>query len=338
MITIATPSGTVRAVSAEADATGAVRYHLTGAATGTVHVTATSSPARWDQFDAVRATLGSASAREWPAEPLVRIRGRAYWGTTVRVLARSADVPWGWLAGDLKDTADRPAPLQASQTLTAILRACASHYAARSDFPSLQHTARRHDTPQLLTWLDAMITHSERAQARWLQEAETYRVQATRTLAAWWTLARWFTAYPHPVLALLLASGRESLAHRAEYLPKWAEISTRAAEDEGRRLALFRSEREGLARPAAAPDSSDRPYFVVGQWKGGGDVDIWHVEEAPSDPGERADLCEQYTVDADDAFSSVEIVYAASPQAAAEQARREARETSERIHRDLTRP
>ncbi len=93
-----------------------------------------------------------------------------------------------------------------------------------------------------------------------------------------------------------------------------------------------------MTRPAAAPESQDRPYFVIGQWKGGGNVDIWHVEEAPTDPGELSDLCEQHTVDAEDAFGSVEIVYAASPEAAAEQARREASETSERIHRELTRP
>ncbi|MEU1036928.1 hypothetical protein ABZ402_51880 [Streptomyces mirabilis] len=239
---------------------------------------------------------------------------------------------------DLTDTDDRPAPPQASQTLTAILRACAGPYAARSDFPSLQHAARPHDTPQLLKWLDATISHAERAQTRWLEESEAHRVQAARILAAWWTLARWCTARPHPVLALLLAPARKSLAHRAEYLPKWAKISTRAAEDEGRRLTLFRSEYEGLAQPAATPESQDRPYFVVGQWQGGGDVEIWHVEEAPTDPGELSDLCEQRTVDADDAFGSVEIVYAASPEAAAEQARREASETSERIHRELTRP
>ncbi|MFF0795161.1 hypothetical protein [Streptomyces spiralis] len=93
-----------------------------------------------------------------------------------------------------------------------------------------------------------------------------------------------------------------------------------------------------MTRPAPAPESRDRPYFVVGQWTGGGDVDIWHVEEAPADPGELSDLCEQHTVDAEDAFGSVEVVYAASPEAAAEQARREASETSERIHRELTRP
>lgn len=180
-----------------------------------------------------------------------------------------------------------------------------------------------------------MISYAEQAQARYLEEAEAHRVQAARSLAAWWTLARWFTARPHPVFALLLAPDRESLAHRAEYLPKWAEISRGAADEEGRRLTLFRSEYEGLARPAAAPENRDRPYFVVGQWKGGGDVDIWHVEEAPANPGERTDLCDEYREDADNAFGSVEIVYAGSPEAAAEQARREARETSERIHREL---
>ncbi|WP_455357180.1 hypothetical protein [Streptomyces sp. SYSU K217416] len=340
MITIAIPSGTVHAVPSEADATGSVRYSLTGAARGTVHVTATSSPARWDQFDAVRASLGPVSAvRGLPAEPLVRIRGRAYQGSTVRVLTHSADVPWGWQGPvSLVDTDDRPAPPQASQTLTAILRACAGDYAARSDFARLQHTARRHDTPQLLKWLDAMISHAERAQTRYLEEAEAHRVQAARSLAAWWTLARWFTALPHPVLALLLAPDRESLAHRAEYLPKWAKISARAADEEGRHLTLFQSEHEGLARPTAAPENQDRAYFVVGQWQGGGDVDIWHVEEAPADPGERSDLCDEYREDARDAFGSVEIVYAASPEAAAEQARREAHETSERIHREHTHP
>ncbi|WP_369228755.1 hypothetical protein AB5J56_00020 [Streptomyces sp. R21] len=339
MITIATPSGTVRAVASEADTTGSVLYTLTGAARGTVHVTATHSPARWDQFDAVRASLGSASAvRALPAEPLVRIRGRAYQGSTVRVLAHCADVPWGWQGPvSLVDTDGRPAPEQAARTLTSILRACAADYAARSDFARLQHTARCHGTPQLLRWLDAMISYAERAQDRYRQDAEAHRIQATRSLAAWWTLARWFTDRPHPVLALLLLPHRESLAHRAEYLPQWAAISARAADAEARRLAHFRSEYEGLARPAG-PEKRDRPYFVVGQWQGGDDVDIWHVEEAPADPEERADLCEEYREDADNAFGSIEIVYAASPEAAADKARQEARETSERIHREVTRP
>ncbi|MDV9174230.1 hypothetical protein R6V09_29490 [Streptomyces sp. W16] len=77
---------------------------------------------------------------------------------------------------------------------------------------------------------------------------------------------------------------------------------------------------------------------MVGQWQGGGDVDIWHVEEAPADPGERSDRCEEYREEADTTSGSVEIVYAANPQAAAEQARQQARATSERIHRETRRP
>ncbi|MEU5894492.1 hypothetical protein ABZ835_48185 [Streptomyces sp. NPDC047461] len=83
-----------------------------------------------------------------------------------------------------------------------------------------------------------------------------------------------------------------------------------------------------------APDDRERAYFVIGQWKGGGEVDIWHVAEAPTDPGERADVHEQHQGDADEAFGSVNVVYATSPQDAADRARLEARETSERIHRE----
>jgi hypothetical protein len=96
-------------------------------------------------------------------------------------------------------------------------------------------------------------------------------------------------------------------------------------------------EGEALPLPASTPPDRDRPFFVIGQWQGGGNIAIWHVEEAPADPGERSDRCEEYREEADTAFGSVEIVYAASPQDATEQARREARETSERIHRDKRR-
>ncbi|GHF15045.1 hypothetical protein GCM10014715_82950 [Streptomyces spiralis] len=307
-------------------------YTLTGAASGTVHVTATSSPARWDRFDAVRASLGSVSAHELPAEPLVRIRGRAYQGNTVRVLAHSADVPWGWQGPmSLLDTDDRPAPEQTSQTLTGILRACAGDYAARSDFPSLQHAARRHDTPQLLKWLDAMISHAERTQTRWLDEAEAHRTQATRRSGRVVDAGPLVHRPPAPD-----APDRESLAHRAEYLP--SRDSRGAAAEEGRRLTLFRSQYEGLTRPAAASESEERAYFVIGRWRGGGDFDSWHVEEAPRRSGEWADVHEQRQEDAEGIFGSVNVVYAASPQAAADQARREAREISDRIHRERTRP
>jgi hypothetical protein len=73
------------------------------------------------------------------------------------------------------------------------------------------------------------------------------------------------------------------------------------------------------------------------QWTGGGDVDIWHVEEAPTDPADRSGVYDQHREDAGDAFGSVAIVHATSPEAAAERARQEARETSERIHREVAR-
>ncbi|MEU6579047.1 hypothetical protein [Streptomyces sp. NPDC046805] len=77
---------------------------------------------------------------------------------------------------------------------------------------------------------------------------------------------------------------------------------------------------------------------MVDQWKSGGDIAIWHVEEPPTDPGEQADAHEQQLQDAEETFASVNVIYATNPQAAADQARREACETSERIHRDLTDP
>jgi len=88
----------------------------------------------------------------------------------------------------------------------------------------------------------------------------------------------------------------------------------------------------------SAPESEaqERAFFVIGQWSGG-DVDIWRVEEAPADPGERADVHDQHQLDAEEAFGSVEVVYASSPQEAATGARREARETSERISRGRAR-
>ncbi|MFC8895832.1 hypothetical protein [Streptomyces cinereoruber] len=88
---------------------------------------------------------------------------------------------------------------------------------------------------------------------------------------------------------------------------------------------------------AHEPSAVERAYFVIGQWMGGGCIDIWRVEKAPSDPTERSRLHDEYSEDAEDAFGSVEIVYATSEDTAAERARQEARETSERIQREVPR-
>ncbi|MFD8396730.1 hypothetical protein ACFV2N_48300 [Streptomyces sp. NPDC059680] len=63
------------------------------------------------------------------------------------------------------------------------------------------------------------------------------------------------------------------------------------------------------------------------------------MEEAPTDPGEQPDAHEQHQEDAEETFASVNVIYACQPAGAtADQARREARETNDRIHRELTHP
>ncbi|MFE0640180.1 hypothetical protein ACFW2Y_00910 [Streptomyces sp. NPDC058877] len=85
------------------------------------------------------------------------------------------------------------------------------------------------------------------------------------------------------------------------------------------------------------PNTVKRAYFVIGAWTGGGRLDIWRIEEAPSNIAERSRLHDEYSEAAEDAFGSVEIVYATSEDTAAERARHEARETTERTRREAPR-
>ena len=71
----------------------------------------------------------------------------------------------------------------------------------------------------------------------------------------------------------------------------------------------------------------ERPFFVVGQWSGP-NVQVWAVLEAPDDDIERADALEECTLDVDDVFGSVEVVFAFSAAEAEVTARREAVETA----------
>ncbi|MFI2415195.1 hypothetical protein [Streptomyces sp. NPDC018947] len=80
--------------------------------------------------------------------------------------------------------------------------------------------------------------------------------------------------------------------------------------------------------------SPQRPFFVIGQWSGAG-IEVWAVQEAPRDDGERSERWEEYCLDAEEAFGSVEVVYAASAGEAAVNARIEAVQTAARIRRDL---
>ncbi|WP_328743710.1 hypothetical protein OHT57_47040 [Streptomyces sp. NBC_00285] len=61
ILTIDTPAGPVRATAGPRHA-DAVVFELGGAMRGSVHVTGTTDPHRWDQFTAVRACLGPVNA------------------------------------------------------------------------------------------------------------------------------------------------------------------------------------------------------------------------------------------------------------------------------------
>ncbi|WP_435218751.1 hypothetical protein [Streptomyces sp. bgisy034] len=71
----------------------------------------------------------------------------------------------------------------------------------------------------------------------------------------------------------------------------------------------------------------ERLFFVIGQWSGA-DVTVWTVLEAPPGADERADAWEECALEAEDAFGSVEVVFAASAAEAERAVRREAAETA----------
>ncbi|GAA0611218.1 hypothetical protein [Streptomyces crystallinus] len=255
MFSIDTASGTVPAAPSEPDPSGAVRYALTGAVTGTVHVVASHDPRQWDDFRALRISLGSENGiHALPTEPLPRIRGRSYTGVMTRRLTVPADAGDGcFINGRLADSADRDAPPQASTTLHTVMHGCGEHYAARPDLPELQRLARWRETPKLRAWLESMITTDQAHISRDEREAQQHHRSARMCIQAWWFLARLFTEQPSPLLAYLLGNHPDSVAHRASYLPLWADISARNAADTRRRLDHLLTEREGLRHRGHPP-------------------------------------------------------------------------------------
>ncbi|MFI1401086.1 DNA-processing protein DprA [Streptomyces sp. NPDC020681] len=144
---------------------------------------------------------------------------------------------------------DRDASPKTAHTLEAVMRAIAADYARRPDLSRLFAVARRRQTPRLRKWLAEMIPVAEADMRRSEQDATRHRRDACVVTAAWWQAARWCVAQPSPLLALVLAPTRESLAHRADYLPHWAEIHDESAAFYRRRLDHWRTEAEGLRRP-----------------------------------------------------------------------------------------
>lgn len=255
MFDILTASGTVHAAPSEPDLSGAVRYALSGAVTGTVHVVCSHDPYQWDDFRALRISLGSENGvQAFPTEPLPRIRGRAYTGVMARRLPTPADDPRGcFLNGRLTDTAERDAPPQAAATLHTVMRTCGEHYASRRDLPELQRLARWRETPKLRAWLESMISEDRAQIARYEHEEHAHRQAARQCVHAWWFLARLFAQAPSPLLAYLLGDHRDSLAHRSRYLPLWADACATSTADLQHRLAHFVAEREGLRHRGRPP-------------------------------------------------------------------------------------
>ncbi|TLS45803.1 hypothetical protein FE633_13695 [Streptomyces montanus] len=206
-LTIDTPAGPVRA-TAGPRTDDVVVFELGGAMRGSVHVTGTHHPHYWDQFTAVRACLGPVNAFQAtaPADALPR-------------LARSRTGYRGSLTLYRDDYTDRPQvtvyPMESAAghepsektaaTLTAVMRACADHVAHRDDLPEILNASRQRDTPALLRFLTWSTAHAQAEAARYEREARAARPARRAAVAAWWTVARWFLASPHPVLLLMLA-------------------------------------------------------------------------------------------------------------------------------------
>ncbi|MGP3776994.1 hypothetical protein ACTWJ8_39795 (plasmid) [Streptomyces sp. SDT5-1] len=250
MFEVMTPSGRVAVAPAEPDASGAVLYELTGSVRGSVHVTVAHNPRQWDRFDTVRVSLGSADATlEEPAGPLPRVRGRDYTG---RLLHGPADgAPADSLAPSVTGPTGNPAPPQAAETLTQLMRAAGDDFRARSDLADLRERARRHTSPRLIGWLRAMIQHKEQAVARCAAQAVEDRRAARFFTAYWWSAARLLIEHQAPVVLVLLADGPDTAARRAVQGEQLARISDEVGRDEDVLADRFRSELAGLtsARP-----------------------------------------------------------------------------------------
>ncbi|MFJ8158534.1 hypothetical protein [Streptomyces sp. NPDC094468] len=269
--TIETPAGSVHA-TAGSRRTDCVVFALSGAVRGSVHVTGTQHPQHWDQFNAVRACLGPVDAFEdtAPDDDLPRLaRGRTrYRGSLTRCPGRQGrpaevSVNQLWTAAGDEPTA------KAAAALTAVLSGCAEAVAQRADLPLILDAARLRKTPGLLRFLHGAAAQAD-AEADRLRAAARAALPAQKALvAAWWTVARWFTAHPHPVLLLMLAEGPGSLVWQIDLLQWRAVYCATAAADERGRARKFRAEVASLlaqqrrGRRRAAPDGSTETEEVV---------------------------------------------------------------------------
>ncbi|MGW7131337.1 hypothetical protein ACWGIA_23795 [Streptomyces bobili] len=217
-LSVETPAGTVHA-TARPRGHDSVVFDLSGAMRGSVHVTGTHHVRHWDQFTAVRACLGPVNAFQdtAPAEALPRLaRSRTgYRGSLTLYRDAPADRPRVSVYPMESAAGHEPSPTTA-QTLTCVLRACAEHVTHRSDFPQILAASRERDTPALLRFLTWSADHHRSAAARLEGKARASQPALRAAVTAWWTVARWFTAQPHPVLLLMLTNLDGSLARNVD--------------------------------------------------------------------------------------------------------------------------
>ncbi|MET7746487.1 hypothetical protein [Streptomyces sp. NPDC005385] len=215
-LSVETPAGTVHATARPREHNSVV-FDLGGVMRGCIHVTGTHHVRHWDQFTAVRACLGPVNAfqeaKPAPDETLPRLaRSRTgYQGSLTLYRDAPADRPQVSVYPMESVAGYKPSP-RTAETLTAVLRACAEHVEQRADFPQLCTAARERDTPALLRFLTWSADYHRSSAARLESQARAARPALRAAVTAWWTVARWFTAQPHPVLLLILANRDGSLA------------------------------------------------------------------------------------------------------------------------------
>ncbi|MCW8103540.1 hypothetical protein [Streptomyces tauricus] len=268
ILTIDTPSGTVRA-TAHPQGEDAVVYTLTGALRGYVHVTGTHHPRHWDRFIALRVSLGCVNAMEAaaPFESLPRRRGSStgYTGCLTQWTDDSYPYQHTSMFSPTSTAGNEPSPAT-GRILAVVMRACAEDVAQRPGLDRLLDASRKRETPGLLRFLDWSIRWREAEAASFERKAATYRRDLGSAVSSWWTAARWFTARPDPVLAVLLMNYPQSLAHRADYLPAWVEDAERIAREERELASRARAELSSL-RAQQRPRRQTSPPSSANQTK-----------------------------------------------------------------------
>ncbi|MGW2563439.1 hypothetical protein ACWCXB_30290 [Streptomyces sp. NPDC001514] len=269
-LTIDTPAGPVRAAAGLRQA-DAVIFELGGAMRGSVHVTGTHHPHRWDQFTALRACLGPVNAFETtaPDDDLPRLaRSRSGYRGSLTLYDDDHTHRPQVTVYPMESAAGHEPSEKTAATLTAVLRACAAHAAQRDDLPAILNLSRQRDTAALLRFLTWSAAHHQAEAARYEREARAAHPARRAAVAAWWTVVRWFTACPHPVLLLMLADLPysvlpNSLARTAGVKQWWAPYCLTEAAREHEHARRAQAEADSLRTQQRSPRPARRPQSAA---------------------------------------------------------------------------